>query len=153
MITFFDRRLWAVPLALSLLGAAGFFLLIVWPGSWHALTSVRHDDLSSLMSSLAGTSGSLLGLVLAAVSILISMAKSGDRNVARARWRVAAALLAEAMLLTGVLSVATLMIIKRPNDLVTIVLLALLVGAASGLLVVGSAFALAVWEAGKSANR
>jgi len=147
-VAWLDRHLWIISIAMALVGAVGC-LAVARAKSLPLLSKLVESTRTDLMSSLAETAGSLLGPSLAAMSILIAIPKATKKDVRLARQRIAIALLAQAGLLGLVLVIATYLIVLAPVLWLSALLLGCLTGCVIGLLVVGTAFALAIVEQGE----
>jgi hypothetical protein len=68
---FWDAHFLGFELVLSLLGGILFTIWVIWLGGSGVVDSILHDNRSAVYGALAQIFGSLLGFVIAALSIII----------------------------------------------------------------------------------
>lgn len=141
-----DKRLWLVPLIAAAVAAATVIVGCRVTGEpWPRIAPAER---SAFMSSLAGSAAGLLGVALAAVSVLIALPAATHQPVGKARQRIAVALLVQGGLLAVLLMVATYSILVPPTTWSLAVMSACVTGGIVGFLVIGAAFVLAIFESG-----
>lgn len=159
MIKWIDRNLWSVPVAFFILAVSGFTIAQVECGHPLLLSSAQAAARQSLYSSLAGTSSSLLGFVIAAVAVLAaftprevesSRGRMQEKLLAKARTQLITALLSTSFFLLMVLITSSLALVvdlhKVGNPTLTTIILGSVISSVVGLTIGGLGLALAIIE-------
>ncbi|WP_143035840.1 hypothetical protein [Lentzea fradiae] len=159
ILRWIDRNLWSVPLSATFLSFATMLIWELIDSTPTLLAGAKMSARQQVHSSLASSSGSLLGFTIAAVTILAAFMPrnaSGkvniatEKNLAKSRNLIIGTLLTTAALLMMVLVFSTILLASDQADIAPTVLiminLACAFGAAIGLLTGGAGLALAVVE-------
>ena len=141
-LRFVDRRIWIIGPSVTILAALCFGVAV--KRGFFPLANVPEQRASSFLSSISGASGGLLGLSLAALSILITLNRAKKADIRRARQRIAKAILVLSIMLMALLTLSNVLLLTGLSPYSGALLLSLSFGNLIALVVVGAAFAFVV---------
>jgi hypothetical protein len=154
-----DRNHWAIPIIGAFTTGATLWIWAIFDSRPIVLAAAKSQIRQQMYTSLASSSGSLLGFTVAAVTILAAFGQvkmpdkerqKQEEGLARARSIVSGSLLASAFLLLLSLITSTLLLGLDAGDVAPelwiIVNLSVSTGAIIGLIVGGLGLALAILE-------